>query len=914
MFKHSLNNSKRILYFGILPLSISFVVCIILSLINYPWKETEDNVTTFSAAFSEFQKQCAANDLITLPKDTKDFWPQEYVYANTGEGKIYFCLKDSTSTFVYESFTSNQLKTADDVAKNTIKILKKEKGKIPQDKYDNLSNLYREYQLGELEIRLPKEYISALDSFYKVGTNNPGGARELTRLYNVLVGDTAGHVVIRLKKEKKPTVLQTSDFPQYELDSIAFITFVQKHAIEKTDSSLLSSLLQEKVLIPISYHFYYADYRKDRLYVNNKWTPLSELKDGDKAYYDRVLHNPKFAYNPKTGDIRAYNELTETSKNLFVIVDEDAMSKVKIAHKQPIWKSMLIVSIVFFILLLITITLWVFVIIFSKDKNTNETEPIKTESAPTEEPQKPVINATPVLDKEKLTKIELSDKILTTIEEHPKDLTTGMLLEVIEDIYPTTQASLDDMRKRIYKQQEKDKEEAIQNAIQENKGTLENKVTELQKENSTLKPKAKQYDELTSLTKEKDLIATLNTIHENNPRFPVLRTLQIIFNEAKEDASKKKKQNPKISVDATILQYIMREVVKQQSDASDTQAFLEKLFDIYKKYSELKRKYFVNTNSSIAIDLSQLTTKIKDAKDYQQLTQAIASILKPEDGSFDNIMRLQTNYNDMQQHFIATQNLVQQYSKSYLEILQESSLNFFDRLLFISSLINDLSMPLFNSWGVKIQFSSSTQNIIDNLKSDMMQLLITRTFFSELLSSNGSTEHFQQTISTNVAQAIEKYNNSLPNKASALRIDIRTDKQTTERTQLLTDVLKHRFGNDIFVKAMWEKYVQSFTQKTHDNDSIGQLLETMMGLSYYTIDYVAAMQGQRSNNYYPNFCYMISQFNLQKTNEQQRTDIKPFTHNDFEFSNNMSNKIYELSQQFDIPHLDFIVDNYLIKK
>lgn len=746
-------------------------------------------------------------------------WPTENITIDTDSKYIFFATGNDTTKVKY----------------------KKVKGKNACIKLENKSE---EETINNYSQDFSLPIDSAFETEIKSCNDLTETERKLSRLYNVLVGNPCGHIILGKDKDKWK-LYQTDDFPQYKIDEDKLRDFVDHHRHNpKCDVNECYSKFPFIVKNVDLYCVYYALRQDTVIERDNKKVSTSASLQHDltklKCYQGWLNYRTTTRNETKWHLVSAYEYYIRRGYS-FLKTPQDIDNFIKTTTwKEPNAPCKLLI-----------VLLYVFSGLF-------------------------LIIGTLLFGWYAVRKCQIT---------HQENKKTYALFS---DETPTSNdsdnaQSIVQLKQKIA-QLESDLENAKEKAIEEYKkaNAIEDKIKYANSWNTLIRS--------TSAKKVYQILAEIRKKYESFPELETAESVQIAQAQAIADY---KKQNDIEN------QLIRAKNWKALVACTTSKALCSFLENVKKTHATFPNLYTIETACKEAITAAP-------NNDKQQIACLLQYISKHVDTkyrwctTFTEICEAATYANDMRPQFEEVKTIIQNLiERSELKkILGKDNLNYWDRLALSHIAIAELNhlLQTFKSSHLK---ASTLQTAQSALTSDLLQQYLSRIFVGNL-AENKTFIQYQTSVETVLDQKLADLNTDYA-------IQFAPDDAFNNARKAFEKAYSNIIGTKEFVQLMEEIYVNQFEEKVETNIDRGWFFSMIVAMGYHMVDFVHRYQGL-PDMMCPNYRYLMSGLDPSTLPEDAK-----FTHNDFAYSSEYTNRIFEWLDDLGVKHLKALVGRQLIK-
>lgn len=194
-------------------------------------------------------------------------------------------------------------------------------------------------------------------------------------------------------------------------------------------------------------------------------------------------------------------------------------------------------------------------------------------------------------------------------------------------------------------------------------------------------------------------------------------------------------------------------------------------------------------------------------------------------------------------------------------------------------------------------FNRDIRPVLAQVTSDFSQLYLFRYYVRDLKASYG----YQQFDSD--LEAVRKTFSTV-NGDYALDCSLDSYAETVKSLSTAYNSVK---GTQAFSSQMWNLLVKDFITNAPSNTDQAWFFSRVVAIAYHASDFIAGLNGRDSIFLY-NQRYVMSGLNRSSL----ENDLVRFKYNDYQYSNDYTNRVYEWLKSMGVEHLPALVDNKLI--
>ena len=787
-------------------------------------------------------------------------WPQEYYQINYKERFVIYFRPSGNDTVCYKKVKKENSK---DVDYDVIDF-----------KDSNQSKKFKKWSLPSFnDVELEPSYEQIISS-----SNCSDERKNLSRLYNALVGNTKGFVVVG-KLDGKWKCFHCDDFPVSYIDTVkikeAAHSFIEKGNEQRTE---LGSLIRHALITVEKPQLAYYNIRKDSVYVDGQRLSKkdkSQIVTGSPTIGDWIsISNNRMV---SASSIYSQNVLwTSLNEEEYQQLCEQIKWNEDPENNSSFW--WIILAILSFSFLVFGIVLF---FLPARKKNENE-EPEKKKDNWFLELFKRIMKRS----KESNDGDENGDKKAENLKAVPLTIVDtsfheGMSIQEILSQYDKLFSS--DVSRQFSSYVSKNKFVDLQNS----ESALKSEIEELKQsctkwQNQTkqitdskdlkalhaalvslgytklsvlvdavvketeekikkkypipsgqfgdLLEKAKNWDDLMTVTKEDVLLKKWDKLRENNVKLPIIHTVSWAYNEALSAVDKKK-------------------VIP----------------------SDLIYKYLVVTFKIVSDDY-----KLSDT--YKRIIAMAANWQKNE-------KKVQSINNFAHDSVVS-------------KIITTQDWKYWDRLaMMVRSLDLVHNLLLMTEDSGYASLNRDIRPVLAQVTSDLSQLYLFRYYVRDLKASYDYRQFDSDLEAVRKTFATVK-------RDYALDCSLDSYDDTIQSLRIAYNSIK---GTQAFSSQMWNQLVNDFISNAPSNKDQAWFFSRVVAIAYHASDFIAGLNGRDSIFLY-NQRYMMSGLNRSSLDN----DLVRFEYNDYQYSNDYTNRVYEWLKSMGVEHLPALVDNKLI--
>lgn len=813
--------SWQIYIIGFSSIILSLLLILFVLYLNKSSKEKDNDVSLHSnKEYIEYLEKYS-----TIFDDKNNFsivtpnWPTENITINTNSKCIFFTKGNDTIKVEY----------------------KKVKGKN--------ACITLEHKSEEETINNYLENLSLpIDSVFEIEIKSCNQLteteRKLSRLYNVLVGNPSGHIILG-KDEEEWKLYQTDDFPQYKIDEEKLREFVDYHRNNpKCDVNECYSKFPFIVKNVDLYCVYYALRQDTVIERDNKKVSTSASLQHDltklKCYQGWLNYRTTTRTETKWHLVSAYEYYIRSGYS-FLKTPQDIDNFIKITTwKEPNAPCKLLMVLLYVfssLFLIIGILLLGWYAVRKYQANTKKTK--------------------------------CSQDLFTDEKTISGDSSSAQYIAQLEQKIAEFDSTL-----------EKIKENAIEEYKKDN--DIENKIKY-----------ANNWTILIKSTSAKKVYQILDEIRKKYDSFPELETAESVQIAQEQAIANYKKQYDIEN------QLIRAKNWKALVACTTSKALCSFLENVKKTHASFPDLYTIETACKESITAAP-------NNDKQQIACLLQYISKHVDTkyrwytTFTEICEAATYANDVRPQFEEVKTIIQNLiERSELKkIMGKDNLNYWDRLALSHMAIAELNhlLQTFKSSHLK---ASTLQTAQSALISDLLQQYLSRIFVGNL-AENKTFIQYQTGVETVLNQKLADLNTDYA-------IQFALDDAFNNARKAFEKAYSNIIGTKEFVQLMEEIYVNQFEEKVETNLDRGWFFSMIVAMGYHMVDFVHRYQGL-PDMMCPNYRYLMSGLDSSTLPEDAK-----FTHNDYAYSSEYTNRIFEWLDDLGVKHLKALIGRQLIK-
>jgi hypothetical protein len=733
-------------------------------------------------------------------------------------------------------------------------------------------------------------------------------------IYNTIVGDNKGHIAVTIEN-KKLKIITAKDFVWGRIDADLFIksmnwvashdTLSNKDKFILASSEKLSNAQQTDVLdttekrfkqffgddkavqmnrkLPVD--FLYYDFRKNVLHIG-----INEFANSDKKtqqYLPRLKFSPEEVFYITDSDTTLCNLSnfnSSTDRLLWGKIDSSKLAAGKFtttdfANDYGVVKTwgkafLLYLAVVVLLLYIVFIVFYWFVKGRKNGKTATSTTITETsgEKTPTNTENEFDLSSLTEEEKAVFNKIKPQfDAIKVNIERQNSKLFNQKVEETKE-----LRHQLDEKDKEIESLCSKNQQ------LTSNNNALQSKIDNALQDFKNINSKDKQhvldvlktYDRLLTRNSHNDFTNTLSLEKEKylsdfkkKENFDMLKEHDKIYT---------KLANSKKEKDILALLDELRKDVKDLPE-------IESLKKIYTDLSK-DEKGSDRTKDNI---ISDLLARIDEYAKGKELTS-----------QFDNYKKQTEEYATIKSTYNNTQKQIDDFYNLCSKLQKKDNPDFWDRTALSVWAISQLAIPLLRIWKKEIWFNDKADNIIETLKSDLLQIYTTRHFLRDTNEAK-TLDDFKNALDNEIPQKLAEYTEFMQN----VKIDANLKIQLTAALEKI----KKFDSTQEFNNKMWNNFVKEFLEKAPTTDDKAWFFEQLFNIAYHTADYLDFIKNNKEIINCYNYQYLHNNFDLSKTNYLQ------FLFNYASSSTKYSNRIFKWADELGIKQLKVLIEKYLVK-
>lgn len=386
---------------------------------------------------------------------------------------------------------------------------------------------------------------------------------------------------------------------------------------------------------------------------------------------------------------------------------------------------------------------------------------------------------------------------------------------------------------------------------------------------------------LEELTTEEDLLKELDRIRRKNPTFPKIKTFAGFVGEVEKDKAEDQVKIRKI-LDAVCPSLIVS-YDRQRNEAKE-----------YGKCQGLLRE---NGTSHTFYEYVQsmidnlLSDDRKVAEKYMDFVSSFVSSDPQKDAA------LHAEASALRTRYAAVDNVVEELTEAFARVKDKDVPDYWDRLyLFIS--MAAASKGLLGAYDDKT-LDGHIDSMCDRFKADVQYLYVTRNFLASFKNGTKAQDFADDVMAHRVMDKFNEFNAGL-DPLHQLNLEDPAVKDCM--AQCINAIARIR---PVFSEHMWEKHAKPFLENVSTNRDKGWLLARCIQLAFCFADYLRHTEGGADAEYCPNYIYM--------TQDTLPSGCMEFKHNDYRYSDEYTNFIYEFLSEYGATGVDVILNNFNVK-
>lgn len=791
-------------------------------------------------------------------------WPQEYYQINYKERFVIYFRPSGNDTVYYKKVKKEN---SEDVDHDVIDF-----------KDSNQSKKFKKWSLPSFnDVELEPSYEQIISS-----SNCSDERKNLSRLYNALVGNTKGFVVVG-KLDGKWKCFHCDDFPVSYIDTVkikeAAHSFIEKGNEQRTE---LGSLIRHALISVDKPQLAYYNIRKDSVYVDSRRLSEkneSQIVTGTPTIGDwiSISNNNRMV---SASSIYSQNVLwTSLNEEEYQQLCEKIKWNEDPENNSSFWWIILAIMSLSFLVLAI-----VLFFLPARKKNENE-EPEKKKDNWLLELFKRIMKRSKESNDNNYGD-ENGDKKAENLKAVPLTIVDtsfheGMSIQEILSQYDklfssdvsrqfssyvsknkfvdlqnsesALKSEIEELKQSCTKWQNQTKQitdskdlKALHAAlvslgytklsvlvdavVKETEEKIKKKYPIPSEKFGDLLEKAKNWDDLMTVTKEDVLLKKWDKLRENNVKLPIIHTVSWAYNEALSAVDKKK-------------------VIP----------------------SDLIYKYLVVTFKIVSDDY-----KLSDT--YKRIIAMAANWQKNE-------KKVQSINNFAHDSVVS-------------KIITTQDWKYWDRLaMMVRSLDLVHNLLLMTEDSGYASLNRDIRPVLAQVTSDLSQLYLFRYYVRDLKASYDYRQFDSDLEAVRKTFATVK-------RDYALDCSLDSYDDTIQSLRIAYNSIK---GTQAFSSQMWNQLVNDFISNAPSNTDQAWFFSRVVAIAYHASDFIAGLNGRDSIFLY-NQRFLMSGLNRSSLDN----DLVRFEYNDYQYSNDYTNRVYEWLKSMGVEHLPALVDNKLI--
>lgn len=807
-----------IIGFSSIILSLSFIL-FVLHLNKNSRKKDNDVSLHSNQEYIEYLEKYS-----TIFDDKNNFsiafpdWPKENVTIDVESKCIFFVKENDTTQVKYNKVKKH----------NACITLSDKSDKETIENYSQCTSL-----------SITPAFESEIESCSKLTETD----KKLSRLYNVLVGNPKGHIILG-KDKNNWKLYQTDDFPQYKIDKDKLQKFVEYHR-ENTGDTFSECYSKFPFIVNVDLHLVYYALRQDTVIErNNKKVYYTDLLQHDltnlKCYKGWLNYRITTINETKWYLVSAYDYYIGNS-DVFLNVPHDIEDFMKnITWKEPNAPSKFIIRILYVfsgLFLIIGILLFGWYMVRKHQANS----------------KKPKCSQDPFTDEKTISGNSSSAQYIAQLEQKIAEFDSAI-------------------------------EKIKENAIEEYKKDydIENKIKY-----------ANNWTILIKSTSAKKVYQILDEIRKKYDSFPELETAESVQIAQEQAIANYKKQYDIEN------QLIRAKNWKALIACTTSKALFTFLENVKKNHASFPDLYTIDAACKDAITAAPNNEK-------QQIAHLLQFISKHIDAkyrwhmTFTEVCEEATYANNVRTQYEEVKTVIQQIIErnELKKILGKDNLNYWDRLSLSHMAVADLNhlLQIFKCPHLKATTLHVAQSV---LISDLLQQYLSRVFLGNL-AENKPFNQYQTIVDTALSQKLADLN-----KEYAIQFNL--DDAFNNARKAFEIAYNNIIGTKEFVQLMEKGFVCQFEEKVEINVDRGWFFSMIVAMGYHMVDFVHHYQGTPITMC-PNYRYIMSGLNPSTLPEDAK-----FEHNDYAYSSEYTNRIFEWLDDLGVTQLKALVGHQLIK-
>lgn len=845
-----------------------------------PRLETYEDCINFLYSHSNLKK----SDL----KFVGNVWPQEYYQINYKENFIIYFRPSGNDTVCYKKLPKLDDNGNEIVNSNGNPV-------IDYDFIDFVDTVHLEkFKTWDLPsfnaIELEPSYAKIISS-----SNCSNERKNLSRLYNALVGNTKGFVVVG-KLDGKWKCFHCDDFPVSYIDTVkikeAAHSFIEKGNEQRTE---LGSLIRHALISVDKPQLAYYNIRKDSVYVDSRRLSIydkSQKVTGTPTIGDWIsISNNRMV---SASSIYRQNVLwTSLNEEEYQQLCEQIQWNEDPENNSSFW--WIILAILSFSFLVFGIVLF---FLPTRKKNENEEPEKKKDNWFLERFKRNMKRSKESNDNNYGD--ENGDKKAENLKAVPLTIVDtsfheGMSIQEILSQYDKLFSS--DVSRQFSSYVTKKMYDDIQkesNDLRQKNTDLLTSKSDLEKEISELKEKrAKWLNQRKQITESKDLKALhsalvpigytkLSSLVETSVKDAEIRV--------KEDYRKKSEHLAELTDKANSwdeLMSVTKEdvLLKKWDKLRENNVKLPIIHTVSWAYNEA-----LNAMDKKKVIPSDLIYK------YLVVTFKIVSDDYKLSDTYKRIIAMAANWQKNEKKVKSINNFAQDSVVS--KVITTKDWKYWDRLaMMVRSLDLVHNLLLMTEDSGYASLNRDIRPVLAQVTSDLSQLYLFRYYVRDLKASydyrqfDSDLEAVRKTFST-------------VNGDYALDCSLDSYAETVQSLRTAYNYVK---GTQAFSSQMWNQLVNDFISNAPSNTDQAWFFSRVVAIAYHASDFIAGLNGRDSIFLY-NQRFLMSGLNRSSLDN----DLVRFEYNDYQYSNDYTNRVYEWLKSMGVEHLPALVDNKLI--
>lgn len=233
----------------------------------------------------------------------------------------------------------------------------------------------------------------------------------------------------------------------------------------------------------------------------------------------------------------------------------------------------------------------------------------------------------------------------------------------------------------------------------------------------------------------------------------------------------------------------------------------------------------------------------------------------------------------------------------------KDSFDYWDRFHMILSMTDAYKAvcPYFD----KVNMDAKFNKMMADIKSDLLTLYITRTMLNRLkeIEVDGNTFR-KEIVEGQVKDMCRQFNEGRPLEYQ-LDINLPNVAGRIDQCVAILDMIRRDERMMAYCRKVWDRCAKNFSENISQNRDRGWLLGNSLQLGLYFADYLRHFVQGSEEIYCINYQYV--------KNDKPIDRVVDFIHNDYMYSDEFSNFVYEFLKEYNAVDIDIILNKFKIK-